>query len=326
MKKLKDLKKGDSFKEMKVFVKATTEAKTKKGDSYVRATLSDGSMDTTVNDWNCTMLTSLYQLDKIYELTGSVGEYNGNIQLNVTQSNEDINGQLSDFIRQSERSVNDMMIELKNLHINRVSNPLYKHLLEVMVLKDPRFLKAPAASKMHHPWIGGLLEHVLGLCNFFEAIYENHYKNYFPNLDLDLVKTSLILHDWGKVTEYDSSKPGFPTTEEGILKYHIGIVVEEVTIQSYRLLGDEGKKESRDLLHCLYAHHGLPEWQSLVRPALPEALFIHWLDNFDAQIMNMRETLQGPEGNVPGFSVKNWAHGTMYRMQSLEDKTQSVPF
>lgn len=324
MKKLKELKRGDSFEGLSVFVKATTQALTKTGKTYVRATLSDGTMDTTINDWDTTIQTSQYQLDKIYSLAGSVGEYNGNIQLNVTSSIDHPSKYLSDFLRQSERNIEDMMIELKNLHINRITHPLYSHLLKTLVIDDARFGVAPAAAKMHHPWVGGLLEHVLGLCTFFDAIYENHYKRYFPNLDCDLVKTSLILHDWGKVTEYVNNKPGFPTSPEGILMYHIGIVVKKVTIEAFKLEGDGSTEQ--DLVHCLYAHHGLPEWQSLIRPALPEALFVHWLDNFDAQIMNMRESLQGPEGNVPGFSVKNFAHGTMYRMQSLEDQEQNTPF
>ena len=55
-----------------------------------------------------------------------------------------------------------------------------------------------------------------------------------------------------------------------------------------------------------------------MRPATPEALFVHWLDNFDAQIMNMRETLQkGANSDLPGWTEKNWALGTQFKWQDV---------
>jgi 3'-5' exoribonuclease len=223
-----------------------------------------------------------------------------------------------------------MLNELREKHFEHITNPLYRHLISEMILKEPMFKKAPAASKMHHPWIGGLLEHVLGLCNLYDSIYEKHYDLYFPNLNADLVKTTLMLHDWGKILEYDSTSPGFPITKLGTLLHHIGIVVRKVTILTDRLRNSAPNnaelqditKDEINLLHGLYSHHGKPEWQSLVRPATAEALFVHWLDNFDAQIMNMRESLEGPEGSLEGFTEKNWAHGTSYEMQAVTEDPQ----
>src|SRR5207245_10238262 len=49
---------------------------------------------------------------------------------------------------------------------------------------------------MHHAYLGGLLEHVVGLCGLAKQVAE-HY----PELDLDLLLTVAILHDGGKLDE-----------------------------------------------------------------------------------------------------------------------------
>src|SRR5229473_1370276 len=49
---------------------------------------------------------------------------------------------------------------------------------------------------MHHAYLGGLLEHVVGLCGLAKQIAA-HY----PELDADLLLTAAILHDVGKLDE-----------------------------------------------------------------------------------------------------------------------------
>src|ERR1035438_1391630 len=67
-----------------------------------------------------------------------------------------------------------------------------------LITDDPaigsRLKSAPAALKIHHAFRGGLLEHILSLCNLGVALCA-HY----PRLNLDFLIAGAILHDLGKV-------------------------------------------------------------------------------------------------------------------------------
>jgi len=58
------------------------------------------------------------------------------------------------------------------------------------------FQARPAAKVMHHAYIGGLIEHVVGLCGLAKQIAA-HYSE----LDVDLLLTAALLHDIGKLDE-----------------------------------------------------------------------------------------------------------------------------
>ena len=49
------------------------------------------------------------------------------------------------------------------------------------------YKRAPAAKVMHHAYLGGLLEHVIGLCGMAKLVAQ-HY----PELDVDLLLTAAI--------------------------------------------------------------------------------------------------------------------------------------
>ena len=57
-----------------------------------------------------------------------------------------------------------------------------------------RLKTAPVAMKIHHAFRGGLVEHVLSLCNL-AAVLTAHY----PRLNLDWLIAEAILHDLGKI-------------------------------------------------------------------------------------------------------------------------------
>ena len=74
---------------------------------------------------------------------------------------------------------------------------------------------SPAALNLHHAYIGGLLEHTLGLLELGLVVIPR-----YPRLSLDLVLTGLFLHDIGKTAEL-SCDADIAYTEEGQLIGHI---------------------------------------------------------------------------------------------------------
>ena len=65
-----------------------------------------------------------------------------------------------------------------------------------MIRRLGRRFGAPAAKRLHHAWLGGLLEHVLTLVRVCRAAAP-----FYPEVDPDLLVTGAILHDIGKVRE-----------------------------------------------------------------------------------------------------------------------------
>ena len=58
---------------------------------------------------------------------------------------------------------------------------------------------APAARTIHHNYVSGLLEHTLEVI----AICRDLVKLYGDRLQLDLLVAGAVLHDIGKIEEYD---------------------------------------------------------------------------------------------------------------------------
>ena len=78
-----------------------------------------------------------------------------------------------------------------------------------------RFCKGPAAVKMHHDYLGGLLEHTHNMLRVAVAILP-----LYPQLQADLVLAGIFLHDMGK-TEELAYEMAFSYTDSGQLIGHI---------------------------------------------------------------------------------------------------------
>ena len=155
-----------------------------------------------------------------------------------------------------------------------------------------RFKFHSAAKSVHHGFVGGLLEHTLSvtrLCAFFADTYSI--------LNRDLLLAAAMLHDVGKLEEL-SVFPANDYTDEGQLLGHIAMGME---IVGARIRAIEGfpAKLANELKHCILAHHGELEYGSPKKPALPEAVALHFADNLDAKMETMRELFANvPEGNT----------------------------
>jgi 3'-5' exoribonuclease len=168
-----------------------------------------------------------------------------------------------------------------------MSNPHLKRLLETVFADEEMALAyrtAPAAKTVHHNWIGGLIEHVLSLCNLAKTTAA-HY----PHIDFDLLLTGVLLHDIGKIHELHYAR-SFGYTTEGQLLGHIQIGTQMV-LDKMRLV-PEFPPRLRDLVvHMILSHHGELAFGSPKIPLFPEALLLHLLDNMDSKMECMRSLI-----------------------------------
>ena len=198
---------------------------------------------------------------------------------------------LADFLPHTRYDVAELYKQLLG-YAEGMKNPWLKRLV-TGILNDPqvaaRYKRAPAAKVMHHAYLGGLLEHVVGLCGLAKQMAE-HY----PELDLDLLLMAAMLHDVGKLDElcYERS---ISYTSEGRLLGHIIMELETVTKAMEEIEGFPEKLKTV-VKHILISHHGQYEFGSPKLPMIREALVFHYLDDMDSKLAAVRAAMEMNSG------------------------------
>ena len=275
--------------------KGKRSAETRNGKPYDNLILQDktGTLDGKVWDPNSQGIADYDEKDFI-EVFGDVINYNGNLQLNIRQIRKAEEGEYNpaDYMPTTDKSVDGMYEEL-TAYIRQISNNYLRQVLEFYYVNDEAFIKRfkahSAAKTVHHGFSGGLLEHTLSvtrMCDYFTANY--------PILNRDLLLTSAILHDIGKVKEL-STFPDNDYTDEGQLIGHIVIGVEMID-DAIRTIPDFPVKLAHELKHCIVAHHGELEYGSPKKPALAEAVALNMADSTDAKLQTLTELFKGKTG------------------------------
>jgi len=207
-----------------------------------------------------------------------------------------------EFVKISERDREEMKKELLEL-IEEVKDAEYRRVLDSF-FSDEKFLDlftfAPAALYKHHNWIGGLVEHTLNVANICKKVL-SHY----PTLDKDLVLTGALLHDIGKVREFEIGT-SITVSREGML---LGHVVLGLQMLAEKLNSVEISKEKKlKLMHMLESHHGQEEYGSPKVPAFPEALLLHFVDYLDSSVSLMERVRRTAETEDDFFYTKDFGN------------------
>lgn len=192
---------------------------------------------------------------------------------------------ISNIVPKGNFNVKEYETRLQNF-IRTVRTPGLRILLE-NIFSGPlydKFMTNPAGMRLHHAYLGGLLQHSIDVTSLAVAMAEQ-----IDGVDKDLVITGALLHDIGKLREI-SQEVGFPYTNEGRLLGHIAmsaLMVQEVA-SKLRMPNSVLEK----LLHILLSHHGENEKGSPVACSTKEAFIVHYADEINA-IMNQFDTYDG---------------------------------
>jgi 3'-5' exoribonuclease len=157
---------------------------------------------------------------------------------------------------------------------------------------------------MHHAYLGGLLEHVIGLCGLARQIAA-HY----PELDVDVLLTAAILHDVGKLDELCYER-AIGYTIEGQLLGHIMMEFETVSKAMDAIEGFPANLKTV-VQHLLISHHGQYEFGSPKLPLIREALAFHYMDDLDSKLAAVRAALAVDTGE-PEWSAYSGALGRKF--------------
>ncbi|WP_041076089.1 3'-5' exoribonuclease YhaM [Bacillus sp. OxB-1] len=271
-----------------LLIKQATRGITQQGSPFMTLILQDKSGDIEAKLWDTTdQHAATYTAASIVKVGGEIHEYRGKNQLRIKSirpAKEDEGVSISDLVPSASKTkevlyeeLMQYFFEMKNPHIQRIT----RHLLKK---HQSRFMTYPAATKNHHDYVSGLLDHVVSMLKLGKAIAE-----LYPSINKDLLYAGIILHDIGKVVEL-SGPVGTQYTVEGNLLGHITIMVNEISIAAMEL--EISGEEVMLLQHMVLSHHGKEEWGSPKRPMLKEAEILHYIDNIDAK-MNMLDRALG---------------------------------
>jgi 3'-5' exoribonuclease len=140
--------------------------------------------------------------------------------------------------------------------------------------------RAPCGRTGHHAYLGGLLEHTVGVATLAYEVCQLH-----PRLNPDLLLTAALVHDLGRTREFTYGAE-FGLTDAGRLLGHLVLGERLISERAAGVL-DEGRLLA--LLHCVLFHHGAGGAPG-GRFASAEALALYRVNALDAGV---KEALGG---------------------------------
>ena len=288
------IREGQRFDE--VFLLADKELRTaRNGKLFIGGTLQDRTGQGRMIIWEAT--------EKFYEalprggfvrVKGRTELYQNRPQLVIEAclpvNERDVD--LADFMPTTANDVAAMEKELREI-LGGITDPPVKALTEALLADEELmrgFRRSPAATVNHHAYLGGLLEHTLGIMRLAVKIVP-----LYPVLNRDLLLLGAFLHDIGKIVELSSDRE-FTYTDAGRLVGHLvqGVLILQGQVQAVR----QGGAEIPDILvrqleHLILAHHGEYEFGSPKLPMTAEAVAVHFLDNLDAKLAAFSQAVIG---------------------------------
>ena len=285
-------------------VKSKKSPRSYKKGTWFDIVVSDKTGDIRVKFWGGEDKEKVQRLYNSFDVgdvisirSGMVEYYEDTLQISVNEGRGDIikcapdEYSLEDFIADLGKEKIESLYAFVKEEISGVENQYLRSLLD-MFFKDEKFVEkfkhTPSALMYHHNYIGGNLEHTVGVIKICHTLCE-----IYSSLNKDLLLTGAILHDIGKIGEYRWSTI-IDRTEDGNMIGHI-IIGDRMIREKINELRKNGNSFPYDLekqlSHLILSHHGKLEWGSPVIPKTAEACALHYADLTDSHVKNYIQKL-----------------------------------
>ncbi len=302
---------GDCFALLAVKQRATT----RDGKPYYRVTFRDRLRAATAMIWHDSPLFAECERDwctgRCYKLRCRYLESQYGPQLDLERIRETNDGDAqagfdeSEFFESSRFHPEEMYGELLELVDAHVADAPLRDLVRGILEEHGEAIRIfPAASRNHHAFRSGFLEHVLSVTRTALSLaekYAGHYPEMHPPLDVGLVVAGAVLHDIGKLWELDAQPAGADYTARGTLVGHV-LLGRDLVRDKAAEMGTIDDETLLRLEHVILAHQGAPEHGSPVQPHTPEALLVHYADEIDARFQMMARALEHPPHDGEEFT------------------------
>jgi len=265
------------------------------GNNFLKVILSDktGSIKGVVWD-NIDKIVADVTSGDFVHIKGNVSDYKGALQLVIKKMEafpvDSVNP--PDFIPATSRDIDNMFERLLKV-TDSIATGYLMSLFQAF-WNDEEFVRnfkiAPAAKKMHHAYLGGLLEHSLSM-----ALLVDRISGHYSGIDRDLLLAGAILHDIGKIREFEYTLK-IDYSDEGRLLSHIVIGVQMLE-EKLQQIKDFPAEQAVLLKHMIVSHHGVREFGSPEPPKTIEAVLLNYIDEIDSKINGIRDFISSEDPN-----------------------------
>ena len=304
---VEQLRDGDALEEIYLVTDKQLRVN-RNGNSYLQLEFRDRTGGISARLWNAgDQAAREFNIGDFLFASGKVQLFQGTLQviLNTVERVESQKVELADFLPQTEQSIPKLMERLKG-HLLKLGNPHLRALSECFLMDDDfmrGFTTCPAGVKLHHAYVGGLLEHVVSMMDAADRLLP-----LYPGVDRDLLLVGVFLHDAGKVKELTYNR-AFGYSDEGQLIGHLAIGVEmldQMTAKVPDLTGEPIPREvTLRLKHMILSHHGTLEWGSSKVPMTPEAMLLHLIDMLDTRMHQVAREMREDRNNPTAWTPYN---------------------
>ena len=297
---------------VKCLISKCDKGKTNKGTPYLSLILEDSTGILDSKFWNLTEeQAEKYHVGMVVEATGDVILYRNALQFRIQKMVECEEEEMTDYVRSAPMTKAQMKEEIGALLDSLENTTLFSVTSTILEEHDKAFYQYPAATRNHHNFIGGLAYHSLSMARLAVKVCE-----LYPYLDRDLLICGALLHDIGKIEEL--SDPVLPEyTAQGNLLGHISMM--HCTLdEAARRYHVENEEEILLLKHMILSHHGKQEFGSPVSPMIPEAEVLSTIDDLDARLYMMKQSIDATEPGKFGPRVFALEGRMIYRRKKDE--------
>ena len=214
---------GDTFTSV-LLVRKLSERPTKTGNSFLSVELGD---KTGTFNCNCFSDNPSFEFFKalregsVVRIEAKVDYYQNRFSPRLLRAEEINPEQLADsalmanLVETAPEDADKLWAEFQE-HVASITHPELRATVQAVIdeIADS-FRTAPAALSMHHAYRHGFLEHTCHMaraCKVLAPLY--------PEIDADLAMAGILLHDTGKVIEYQGAL-STARSRRGILQGHV---------------------------------------------------------------------------------------------------------
>jgi len=267
------------------------------GKSYLDMELADASGSIVAKVWaDSPALHGQFDQHRFIAFRGTVKSYREQLQLTiddcreVTEDDRRLGFDEALLIPSTREDIDDLWRRLRTLLDAEVERPAMRRLAaETLAAYGAELREHPAAKSMHHAYRGGLLEHVVSMAELAVAVC-GHYRE----LDRDLMLLGVLFHDLGKLREL-GAMPANDYTLEGRLVGHV-VLGRDLLRERCAAIADFPDDLRLLLEHLVLSHQGKKEFSSPVEPMTPEAVALHFIDDLDAKLNQLRIARESSPG------------------------------
>lgn len=317
---IRDLKIGDAVFGETFAVKNYKKGATRNNKPFVDIELSDNTGFIKGKIWS----DDLSACDRVkegdvVEVTATIEDFMNAPQIKITNMKKTETFSLDELQQRTDFDTEEMWQDIEH-EISQIKNPHLKKLLSSVFDEEiiAKFKSGSGALKVHHNYIGGLIEHTWEMLHMSNSVMPHYEK-----LNSDLMKTGIILHDIGKIYEFEVNTT-ITMTNQGKLLGHIYLGSELVRHRAPKEMPADLLDE---VLHIILSHHGLKDYGSPVVPMTAEAIAVHVIDYASTKMKIAYSQIHGELGSEQFTQFVPQLGTELYRSPYLrEDINEDSPF